>query len=247
MNCYVTLKVFKEKWPVEKAVSVFCTKIGCADSQKFIELLKLNDEVIKELLYISEVAEKKLFFRRVRVPPLLTVYWNTIFINDSARKVLRHLVNSPKESVRTGFKALKKIVIMRSLAEELGLPAEDLQFMADTYRILAHARAYYFLAESEKSKHKIRKAKKKYKKTYPQKSRPRYRIKIDYSPFPVNIRHLGILLRLSLRTKRGYRIVDYLFTIHLLGLFYRLLVKVNPKSIPAFARKHAMGIGTIFR
>jgi hypothetical protein len=54
-------------------------------------------------------------------------------------------------------------------------------------------------------------------------------------------------MRFALRTKRGYRLVDYLITIHLLGAFYRLLVWINPKVIPKFARKQAMGIGAIFR
>ena len=78
-------------------------------------------------------------------------------------------------------------------------------------------------------------------------SQPRYRISTNYDPVLTGLSQLNLLTRVTLRTKRGYRIVDYLFTIHLLGVLYRLLVMVYPRVIPKFARKHAMGIGTIFR
>lgn len=247
LNSYVILKLFKEKWSIEESVTTFCRNINCSDPKAFLELLRLDDEVIKELLYIREVAEQKLFFRRVRIPPLLTVYWNNIFINDSVRKVLQYLVKKPEDTIQEGYIALKKIEKMKSLAEELSLPAEDLQFMADTFHILALARSYYLLPDNDKTVMKLKKAKKKYKKLYPKKDRPRYQIKTNYESFPLRIGHLALLSRFCLRTQRGYRVIDYLFTLHLLGLLYRIFVLMNPKKIPAFARKHAMGIGTIFR
>ena len=123
----------------------------------------------------------------------------------------------------------------------------DLQFMADTFHILALARLYYFHPDDDGARAALKKAKKKYKKRYKKKDRPRYRIKTNYKPSPLSVRHLGVLSRFCLRKKRGYRVVDYLFTLHLLGIFYRLFVSLNPRRIPAFARKHAMGIGAIFR
>jgi hypothetical protein len=247
LNSYVTLKIFKERVSVEQAVHSYCSQIDCNDPNAFLELLRLDDEVIKELLYIKEVAEQKLFFRRVRIPPLLSVYWNTIFINESTRCVLLSLVKSPEESVKKGYEALKKIEAMKQIAEDLNLPVDDLQFMADTFEILALARSYYFLPDNGKEQQKIKKAKRSYKKRYPREYRPRYRIRTSYKPLVFNIRLIPVLIRFSLRNKRGYRIVDYLFTLHLLGALYRLLVYIKPDIIPKFARKHAMGIGAIFR
>jgi hypothetical protein len=247
LNSYVTLKVFKEKWSVEESVTAFCQEINCPDPQGFLEFLRLDDEVIKELLYIREVAERKIFFRRVRIPPLLTVYWNNIFINDSVRKILQHLVENHEGSIQEGYNALEKIKRMKTLAEELGLSAEDIQFMNDTFYIIALARSYYFLPDNEETVTTLKKAKKKYKVLYPKKDHPRYRIKTNYKPFPLRIASLALLSRFCLRNKRGYRIIDHLFTLHLLGVIYRLFVFINPEKIPAFVRKQAMGIGTIFR
>ena len=54
-----------------------------------LELLDHADTVIRELLYIRDFARQKLFFRRVRIPPLLHVYWDSLFINHGVRKVMR--------------------------------------------------------------------------------------------------------------------------------------------------------------
>lgn len=247
LNSYVTLKIFQNSWSVERSVEAFADELGCTNPQGLLELLRLDDEVIKELLYIKEFASQKLFFRRVRIPPLLSVFWNNIFINHSVRKVLRFFVEDGEQTVATGYDALKKIERMKALAMDLRLPAEDIQFMADTFALLALAREYYFLPYNEEIRQRLKTAKKQYKALYPKSCRPRYRIKTDFTPFTLRSRHLGWLLRISLRNKRGYRVLDYLLTIHLLSLVYFLITRAKPDIIPNFARKSAMGIGAIFR
>lgn len=247
LNSYLCIKLFKEKQSTEQAIHAFADSIGCDNPDTLLEFLKLNDEVIKELLYIDEVAGQKLFFRRVRIPPLLSVFWNNIFINHSVRKLLLLLVESGEDSVKKGYLALEKIKTMESIALELGLPVADIRYMYDTFALLALAREYYFLPYGEEIKLRISRAKNDYKKKYPKGSRPRYRIKTNFSPFKIGRRHLRWMLHISLRKKRGYRVLDYLLTLHLLGVIYRLIVAFNPKLIPKFARKHAMGIETIFR
>ena len=247
LNSHVTLKLFKERMTVEEAVSSFAAETGCVEPEKLIRLLRLSDEVIKELLYIEEIAGRKLFFRRVRIPPLISVYWNNILINHSVKKVLRSLAESPEKCIETGYQAMEKLKEMKVLASELQLPVEDIEFMTDTFYILVLARSYYFAAYDEDLKKQIKKAKKSYKKKYPKSSRPRYRIKTNFTPVSVKRRHIALLLRMMLRNKRGYRLVDYLFTLHLLGTVYRLVIKRRPKMVPGFARKKTMGIDTIFR
>jgi len=247
LNSYVTLKIFKNKYSVERAVTEFADERGYCNPTTLLELLRLNDAVIKELLYIKEIAGQKLFFRRVRIPPLLNVFWNNILINHSVCKVFRVLVQHNEQIVAAGYEALQKIEQMKALALDLQLPVGDIEFMADTFALLALAREYYFLPYNDEIRLRLKIAKKKYKDQYPKSSRPRYRIKTDFNPFALRSRHLGWLLRISLRNKRGYRIIDYLLTIHLLSLIYFLLTRAKPDIVPPFARKSAMGIGAIFR
>ncbi len=247
LNSYLCIQLFKEKQTVDQAIFNFAQQIQCNEAEKLSTFLKLNDEVIKELLYIREIAGQKLFFRRVRIPPLINVLWNNIFINHSLRKVLLALVGSGEKSVSDGYAALTKIKQMRDLAEELGLPVKDIDFMYESFSLLALAREYYFLPYNSTLRKRITKAKRKYKKIYPKGERPRYRIKTNFSPFTMRQRHIQWLLSISLRKKRGYRLLDYLLTLHLLGFLYRFTVKIKPSLIPKFARKKAMGIDTIFK
>ncbi len=247
LNSFVTIKIFRENHTVAQAVQEFGAQAGWGDHDAVLEFLKLNDSVIKSLLYIKEIASQKLFFRRIRIPPLLTVYWNNIFINHSIRVILLSLIEDPDQTVAEGREALTKLKNMKKIARDTGLPVADIEFMEDTFKIIALARNYYFLADEEMAQNKLKKAKRRYKKNYPRSLRPRYRIKTSYHAIPRGITQFTSLMRFALRTKRGYRLVDYLITIHLLGTFYRLLVWINPKVIPKFARKQAMGIGAIFR
>ncbi len=247
LNSHVTVQIFKHGRSVETAIRSFCDRKQISSCEDFIRLLRLDDQVIKELLYIREVAGRKLFFRRVRIPPLLSVFWNTIFVNHSVRKILRAMTTSPQHCLLEAEQALDKLEEMERCAEKTGVPVEDITFMKDTFAILALARKYYYEPYSEDIRSQIKEAKKAYKEKYPKSKRFRYRIKTNYAPFPLQGRYLRLLLKLTLRNKRGYRILDHLLTLHLLALFFRIVTFHRPKMLPKFARKHAMGIETLFK
>lgn len=94
---------------------------------------------------------------------------------------------------------------------------------------------------------RLRKAKKKYKQQYPKDMRQRYAIQIDFASFSLRGRYIRWFFAVVLRRRRGYRLVDYLLTMHLLAFGYRLLSRARPRLIPKFARKSAMGIDIVFR
>ena len=243
----MTLRVFKHGELVEQAVRTCAEQIGRANWQAMLELLRLSDEVITELLYISDFAEENLYFRRIRIPPLLVVYWNNIFINSSVRGILRHFVRDHDVAVREGHQALRKIERMKELAKEADLPVEDIEYMWSTFRILALARDYFLLDDNEETRQRLLDAKEEYRLRYPRGSRYRYRVSIAFSRFRVSPGFLLWLLRLSARKRPGYRIIDQVLVLHLLSFIYRFIRKRRPHWIPEFARESAMGIDTIFR
>ena len=71
---------------------------------------------------------------------------------------------------------------MKELADRAALPVADIEFMEDTFRLLAMAIEYVFTDDDESMQERIRAAKKAYKAKYPKKgSRYRYRIKLDFT------------------------------------------------------------------
>ena len=248
LNTYVTLKLMRREATVEQAVLDYAQQTGLPDGSALLTLLRLSEQVIRQLLYVEEFAQQKLFFRRVRIPPLLQVYWHNLFVSHAVRKVLRFFVSDHEACMADGYRALDNLSQMKTLASTAGLPVEDIEFMENTFHLLALAREYVFSDATEDLQLRIRAAKKAYKAKYPKSGpRYRYRIKLDFTPLLLQPRHLRWGVALLFRRKRGYRVMDRLLTLHLLSLVYRIVAKRRPHWIPAFARDSAMGIDTIFR
>lgn len=245
LNTAVAIRIFKHGQTVEEAVA---TVFGADRLSAALELLRRSDQVIRELYYIEEFARRKLFFRRVRIPPLLHLYWDCIFVNDSVRTILSHLVDDPENALRNGEAAFANFDRMEALAEELELPADDIRFMRDTCQIILLARRYYLLPPDPALENEILVAKKAYKKRWPRTQRQRYRIRTSFQPFALQGRSFAWLLRLLVRQQRGYRtVLDRLFTIHILSWIYRFFHTRHRKALPKMMRKTAMGVDTLFK
>ncbi len=248
LNTFVTLRLFKDGALVEDAVREYAQLTACPDERALIELLRLSDEVIRELLYVEEFARQKLFFRRVRIPPMLHVYWHNIFVSHSVRRMLRYFVQDPEGCLRAATRALERIEQMKTLAAQAALPVADIEFMHDTFSLLALAREYSFGSNDEQTIEHLRAAKKAYKAKYPKSGpRYRYRVKLDFAPLLLQPRYLRWGLKLLFRRTRGYRWVDRIVTLHLLSLIYRVISRRRPHWVPEFARESAMGVDAVFR
>lgn len=245
LNAAVAARVFREGATVEQAVSQFFEPEQVSG---LLEFLRLADQVVLRVLYIEEFAQRKLFFRRVRIPPLLHVYWDSIFINDAVRRVISDFVQDPEQAVRDGESAFENFDRMLELAHDYDLPVEDLEFMRDTFAIVLLARRYYLLQPDPELIVEIKSAKKAYKQRWPRSHRQRYRIRIDAEMSRLNRRTLTWLLQLFVRQQRGYRrVLDRVFGLHVLSWIYRLFHARNQKALPKFLRKTAMGFDQLFR
>lgn len=244
LNTVVALRVFRHGETAEQAVGALT---GAEKAPAVVELLRMSETVVRELHYIRGFAEQKLFFRRVRIPPLLHVYWDCLFINHAVRKVLRHFVADPEQALREGEAAYALFPRMIELAREAELPVEDIEHWRDFCHLLRLARRYYFLPYDPELGARIRASKKAYKKAWPAERRDRFRIKVSFEPFRLKRQTIGWLSTLFLRRQRGYRVIDHILTLNLLGLVFRLFRPGKSKLVPKFLRKSAMGVEALFR
>jgi len=245
LNAAAAIRIFKDGLTVEQAVTQSFGPERAADA---LELLRRSDLVIRTLLYIPEFAEQKLFFRRVRIPPLLHVYWDSIFINDAVRKVICHFVHEPEEAIRDGEAAFANFERMEELANRLQIGGEDLRFMRDTFALMLLARRFYLLPPDPALDAQIKAAKKAYKKRWPRTERQRYRIRTSFDPSQLGRRTIKWLARLLIRRQRGYRhVLDRLFTLTTLSWIYRLFRVRHRQAMPKILRKTAMGVDALLR
>jgi len=244
LNTHMCMALFEKGQSAEEAVADFCARhLPDVPPDRFLTFLRLSDEVIKELLYLDEFSQRKLFFRRVRVPPLLWVFWDNIIINHSMRKMLRCFISDGEAKIHQGRMALMKLQEMMEMAKEWNLPMADLQFQYDTFEILAAARVYYFRKISHESIVRLKVLTRRYRRRYPD----RYVIVLNFSKMSLNRRSLKRVLHVCLREERGYRFLDQIFTIRVLSLLFPLIRFFSRNRLPDFAERQAMGIKTLFR
>ncbi len=248
VNTYTTIRLFKDGWCVDDALRMFAKERKLKDPDALIELMRLADETVTKLLYIEEYARQKFFFRRVRIPPLLQVYWGNIFISHALRRLLRYFVRDVDAALSSARRCLDNLQNMRVLAKRAGVPVEDIDYMNDTFQLIALSREYYFAEDAESIEQRILETKRAYKSKYPKRGlRPRYRIKTDFKPLFFNPRYMLLAFAFLMRKKRGYRVVDRIIILNGLSLIYRLIVSRRPHWIPGFASKSAMGVDVVFK
>lgn len=244
INTFITLRLFKHGELVEEAISHLP---GVENQSALIELLRLSEQVVTDLLYLPEFARNKRFFRRVRIPPLIGVYWHNIFISHSIKKLMSHFVDDGEACIRSGYAAMAKIRRMRMLALQCNLPEEDIEFMEYTFGIIALSREYFFRPFDDDIRTRLEQAKQQYKKRYPKGKRHRYAVKMDFTRFKLNKQFISLFIKFITRQKPGYRAVDRILGLRALSAAYYLLKRSRPKLMPKFARKSAMGIDAIFK
>jgi hypothetical protein len=242
LNTAAAITVFKHRKPADSTVEEL---LGDRRAAAALELLDHAETVIREILYIGEFARRKLFFRRVRIPPLVHVYWDSLFINHAVRKLMRHFTADHDRALSEAENAALLFPRMISLAREAALPADDIEHMCDFLHLVLLARRYYFLPYDEAIADEIREAKKAYKQRW--RREQRYRIRISFTPFPVKRRTLAMASRFLLRSRRGYRWLDRLLILHLSGPVYRALRRRDGAAMPKFLRKSAMGVDSLFK
>ncbi|MGJ8657772.1 MAG: hypothetical protein ACSHX6_15095 [Akkermansiaceae bacterium] len=249
LNSSVIVKIFRDRITARSAITKI---VGKENQQNAIRFLELADHVVSHALYIKEFSEQEWFFRRVRIPPLIHVYWDCVFFYHPVKKALTHFVKDKEKAIAEANQALLHFPEMLSLADSLKWNTADVHFMHQTFKLFALAREYYFTPFTPAMKKRVNEAKDAYKKQFPNSpnktnsERPRFRIKIDYRRFPVSHRKLAILQRLFIRNNSKYRMTDHVVTLRLLGILYRFFSKKKSKLIPKFLRKSAMGVDSLF-
>jgi hypothetical protein len=244
INTVVSLRLVRDGMGADDAVRAWAqARLGADKAERLLVLLRLSDETIREGLYIDEFARRKLFFRRLRVPPLLQVYWDHILISHAMRKLLRCYVRDPSGKVTQSWAALDKIRSMRALAAELGLPAGDFDFQYDTFRMLAAAREYYFGIFGPDRVERLYALRAAYEGKYP----AHYDVRLDFTRFRMRRYQLRLAFALLFRSQRGYRWLDRLLLIRLLSFASPLLALRSQNGDVDSLTNQAMGLHTVLK
>lgn len=193
--------------------------------------------------YLPEYSLQQIYFRRFRIPPLIWVFWDTIIIHHTLRKILRRVVKERKKAIAEGYASLAKIQQVRIMAQDLGLETKIFDYQYATFEIVAVAREYFLTQKREPLEERLAEMVALYKIHYPH----GFKFDIDFRPFWLKKQLVALLLCLLLRKRPKYRWFDRHVLIPLTSWSFPLLLTLHRKRIPKFSRKQTMGIEFLFK
>lgn len=244
LNTFVAVQIFEHDRTAEDAAQAFARRyLPEVDENVFVDMLKLADRIIRDLWYLPEFSTKRIYFRRTRVPPLLWIFWDTIIINHTMRKVLRSFVHERREAVIDGYRTLHKIKTLRELSSHCMMDSQRIDYMYDTFAIIATAREYYLGKWDASLPGRIAALVQTYHSKYPH----GFHVECDFAPVRLKKWLIKALFSLSLRTHPQYRLIDRILIIRCASLVYPLVHLWQKRRIPEFARQQAMGIQVLFK
>lgn len=242
LNTEVTIAIAKDGLSAEQAIALFCKRRAIDDATTFTELLRLSEIAVKKGLYIADLAKKTFYFRRTRIPPLMWLTWDKIYLPSIVIRLHRMLLPRHSSIVTDGEEAVAAAEKMIELASKIGLERsviDSLRFERATLATLAKLRHYIYSEQSAKDIHTINQTIRDYQKTYPQ----HYAI----SEIAVTKRQKlpRKLLSPFLRESHAYRKRDKIFlkTSPVQARFIRLYLKRSRSHLA----DQSMGLETLFK
>jgi hypothetical protein len=243
LNTYVAVKLFAGDASVEEIVADFCAWRGIADPDRFCRLLALSDGAIEDGLYVRAFASHPIYFRRVRIPPSLWVFWDSVTVGGIVGHLYRHLVRDREAAVAEGYAAVERVREMARLAGELGLPEADFRFQLDTFLILAHLREVLFALDTPETRERLAALIAAYQERYPR----GYRFDTRPASLGALGRPSGAVFRLLLRHEMRYRWGDGLLLNRHVTRLKVIAAGRMQASLPRFVNKQGMTADALLR
>lgn len=242
LNTETTLRIYKYNETADKAIASFCADRSIVNTRQFTKLLHKSEIVIKQGLYIKELAEKTLYFRRTRIPPLMGITWNKVLTSPLVILFIRASIKHPDELLMQTDQAVKAAQEMRRISTALKLDdatQQSLEFIYDTIRVFKGLRLYILTPMSRDEVDILNSDIARYTERYPQ----HYIIPKLY--VRRKQRFHFFILGAFIRTHKQYRLYDQL--ILWLSPVQRMLLRIYLKATKSDLKNQSMGIESLFK
>lgn len=244
LNTGAAIKLFTTNRAAASIMRQFCREqFSEQDAEIMIEIVEIFDRLVDRLWYFAPFARRQIWFRRLRVPPLLWIFWDTILVNQPLRLMFRAYLDSPAEIRNDDREERELIRRLRLLIKQLSVEQAELTLGVDTLRLLYSLRRFYLGNAGKKRITKISARIERYRNKHPQ----GFLIESDYSPFRLRWITAGALFALLMRSNPDYRVLDRTLLIRLTGLAFPLLRRFQHQRIPELAERQAGGLDLFFR
>ena len=247
LNTAVTVRLFRNKETVVEALQ----NVGFKKRlEPALELLRLSDELIRQVMYVPSFARRSLFLNRSRIPPLVHVLWDRITITPMVALLYRLFGEDLSGDLARMEEAAGKIERMKSLAKKAGMPY-DHRFHRSTFRLFYFASRYLMLGLPEDA-HQLKEVFAQYHKDYPD----AYQLQLQELPGAdgpelarersLSSMFLRWLMGGIIRTKPGYRWIDRVLFHSWIRFLVLWSLPLWKKQLPDALDEQAMAIAEFF-
>lgn len=244
MNSYITVQLFQTDRDHKEITKEFLqNKFPNKAPEQFFEIVTLFSDMIDSVWYFEEYASQQVWFRRLRVPPLLWIFWDTILVNRGLRFFMRAFFKSPEIVRESDKEKRQKLKRIETIATELELPDELWRCGIDTFDLLISIRHYYLGKGSEQREMRVLRKIAQYREKHPR----GFQVEADFSPFHIRWITAWILFSILLRDRAQYRLLDRAILIPLTGWFFPLFKQFQKNRFPELANRQAIGMELFFR
>jgi hypothetical protein len=210
------------------------THISIADAivtkhmtKKILIFLRAYYRITQRLLYAR--TSDDYYLRRIRIPPLLWLYWDSIIVNKTSRAFIKRM-QYEYEPIN-----YDEITLIQTLAKNAEL--ENAEYIADTLRLFWHGREALLDVQHTKEL-------KKFGEMYDAKYPNTYKCTIDEEEPSIL---MSLILKLAIRSKRPYRIIDRILLSKPMSFLLELYVGAMQKHMPKLANQQGMSLKTFFK
>ncbi|MBN1262940.1 MAG: hypothetical protein JW991_01135 [Candidatus Pacebacteria bacterium] len=236
LNTYAILELLKTASEPAAIIRKFFESRSACQKKEIVEILELFEQCFRQLYY--DLADQQFYFRRIRVPPVISVWWQTISVNsltmaifqtfnqnfspNQAEKIIRQLKQKKQK--------LKKTVLYPSL--NFGCRTMELIFLTRQYMRLPGQINYTKLINYYQ----------KYSRQYP----THYQLEIQKPGLNsrIKLEMAKLLSKILIRKQQDYRLIDRVLlsppAAKILLFFGKRL-----DFLPSFVNKEAMPIEKI--
>jgi hypothetical protein len=222
LNTLSTVGLFNGKSPDDSVVDYFGDK-------RMIEFLRMYNDFSLRIMYPTAKPNK--YFRKVKIPPLTWLFWGNVSINSLILSYQKYMSGTDHGVTTKGLSELFEL--------GKGCKVTNIDYIYDTLSVLLVCRNFI---DKGGDVAELRASIDRYTTKYPDK------LSFNVSQGAKPSRKLGVLLRLALRNKEKYRLVDRLLLNRLvLVLAIKSYMGLNRKKLPKFVDSQAMPIDTFLK
>ncbi len=223
LNTHATIRIFKDNVHADKAIVQYMKK------KEYIPFLQYFNLLFLGLLYTNGLSRTPYYMRRLRIPPLLWIFWDHVTVTPLIISI-HHFFGREKVTITK-----KDIDCLKQLGEPLKL--DKLDYYCDTLEILLLARKTLI---NPTRRLKLTEAAKKYENKYP-----------DAFKFHIHLstnsnKYTQTLLSLIIRKGTAYRIVDKILQTKFFSLIFRILIFMYRRHLPPFVNRQCMKVEVLF-